>query len=192
MRVVRQATTMSKTPQQDRFVTLLDEHRKILYKVAGSYARTASDRQDLVQEMVVQLWRSFDRYDAAFRFSTWMYRIALNVAISFFRVESRKARTFLPAEDSILESAAAPAESDAIEDDLRILWQAIDGSTRWTGRSSSSTSTGRATRPSPRCSASRRRTWARRSTASRRGCAAVRGRRPQYVIRRGSTPNAGQ
>ncbi len=171
---------------------LLDEHRKILYKVAGSYARTASDRQDLVQEMVVQLWRSFDRYDAAFRFSTWMYRIALNVAISFFRVESRKARTFLPAEDSILESAAAPAESDAIEDDLRILWQAIDGSTRWTGRSSSSTSTGRATRPSPRCSASRRRTWARRSTASRRGCAAVRGRRPQYVIRRGSTPNAGQ
>lgn len=118
---------MSKTPQQELFVSLLDEHRKILYKVAGSYTRTASDRQDLVQEMVVQLWRSFERYDAAFRFSTWMYRIALNVAISFFREESRKARTFVPAEDSILEVAVAPAESPSIEDDLSALWQAIDG-----------------------------------------------------------------
>lgn len=118
---------MSKNPQHDLFVSLLDEHRKILYKVAGSFARTASDRQDLVQEMVVQLWRSFERYDAAFRFSTWMYRIALNVAISFFREESRKARTFVPAEDSILDVAVAPAESPSIEDDLRVLWQAIDG-----------------------------------------------------------------
>jgi DNA-directed RNA polymerase specialized sigma24 family protein len=42
----------------DRFVNLLDGHRKILYKVAGTYARDAADRQDLVQEMVVQLWRS--------------------------------------------------------------------------------------------------------------------------------------
>ena len=127
MRLVRQAKTMSKTPRQDRFVSLLDEHRKILFKVAGSYARTAFDRQDLVQEMVVQLWRSFDRYDPAFRFSTWMYRIALNVAISFFRAESRKARTFVPVEDQVLELAAAPVESATIEDDLRMLWQAIDG-----------------------------------------------------------------
>ena len=108
-------------------MALLDEHRKILFKVAGTYARSASDRQDLVQEMVVQLWRSFDRYDPAFRFSTWMYRIALNVAITFFRAESRKARTFVPAEDQVLELVAAPAESATIEDDLRLLWQAIDG-----------------------------------------------------------------
>lgn len=118
---------MSKTPQQDRFVSLLDEHRRILFKVAGSYARSVADRQDLVQEMVVQLWRSFERYDPALRFSTWTYRIALNVAISFFRAESRKARTFVPAEEQLLEIAAAPAESAAIEDELRLLWQAVDG-----------------------------------------------------------------
>lgn len=118
---------MPKTARQDRFTSLLDEHRKILYKVAATYARGAADRQDLVQEMVVQLWRSFDRYDTDYRFSTWMYRIALNVAISWFRAETRKARTFVPAEDAILDVAAAPQESAAIEEGLRALWSAIDG-----------------------------------------------------------------
>ncbi|HZF13259.1 MAG TPA: RNA polymerase sigma factor, partial [Thermoanaerobaculia bacterium] len=83
---------MSKSQPQDRFLALLDEHKKILYKVAGSYCRNPADREDLVQEMVVQLWRSFDRYDESYRFSTWMYRIALNVAISFYRSESRRSR----------------------------------------------------------------------------------------------------
>lgn len=113
--------------QQDLFVSLLDEHRRILYKIAGTYARSVEDRQDLVQEMVVQLWRSFDRYEPGYRFSTWMYRVSLNVAISWFRAETRKARTFVPAEDSILEITAAPAERRELEDGLRMLWQAIDG-----------------------------------------------------------------
>ena len=130
---VKGEMTMSKPLQEshsiraDRFVSLLDENRKILYKVAGTYAHDFSDRQDLVQEMVVQLWRSFDRYDAGARFSTWMYRIALNVAISWFRAETRSARTFVPAGEAILEVAAAPAESKELEDGLRVLWQAIDG-----------------------------------------------------------------
>jgi RNA polymerase sigma factor (sigma-70 family) len=124
MRAVR-PDTPSAAATEERFVRLLEGHRKILYKVAGSYARTAADRQDLVQEMAVQLWRSFGRYDATLRFSTWMYRIALNVAISFFRAESRKARTFVPAEDRILDVAAAPAASPGLEDDLERLWQAI-------------------------------------------------------------------
>ena len=111
----------------DRFVSLLDEHRKILYKIAGTYAHDASDRQDLVQETVVQLWRSFDRYDARFPFATWMYRIALNVAISWFRAETRHARTFVAAGEAILEVAAAPAESRELEEGLRVLWEAIDG-----------------------------------------------------------------
>ena len=124
---MEQAAQTSRASRQDRFLGLLEEHRKILFKVAGSYARGALDRQDLVQEMVVQLWRSFDRYDAALPFATWMYRIALNVAISWFRAETRNARTFMPAGEAILEIVAAPAESTELEDGLRILWQAIDG-----------------------------------------------------------------
>lgn len=104
----------------------LDEHRKILYKVARSYCRNPADRQDLAQEMVVQLWRSFDRYDDRYRFSTWMYRIALNVAISFYRSETRRARHTVPAEGAILEIAAEAPESAALEEDLRLLQQFIE------------------------------------------------------------------
>lgn len=112
---------MSQRSRQERFLLLLEEHKKILYKVAGSYCRNPADRQDLAQEIVVQLWRSFDRYDEGFRFSTWMYRIALNVAISFYRSESRRARGTVPAEDFILD--IADAEPD---ENLLLLRQLID------------------------------------------------------------------
>ncbi|MBK9090850.1 MAG: sigma-70 family RNA polymerase sigma factor [Holophagales bacterium] len=117
---------MTKPARQDRFLILLDEHKKILFKVASSYCRTTADRQDLVQEMVVQLWRSFDRYDERYRFSTWMYRIALNVAISFYRSETRRSRFTESAEDSILEIAAAAPESAASHDDLGLLQHLIE------------------------------------------------------------------
>jgi len=107
------STTVS-TAGQDRFLTLLGEHKKILYKVASTYCRSAADRPDLLQEIAVQLWRSFDRYDESQRFSTWMYRVALNVAISFYRSAARRSRHTVPAEESILEIAAGePAAEDA-------------------------------------------------------------------------------
>lgn len=109
---------MSDSALQGRFVVLLDEHRKILYKVAAAYARGEADRADLAQEIVGQLWRSFARYDERYRFSTWMYRIALNVAISFYRGESRRLRTVVPAEESILQVAAE--EPDGSEHDERL------------------------------------------------------------------------
>jgi RNA polymerase sigma-70 factor (ECF subfamily) len=67
------------------FLQLIQEHQGILYKISASYCRNVSDREDLMQEMIYQLWRSAERFDANFKFSTWMYRIALNVAISFYR-----------------------------------------------------------------------------------------------------------
>ena len=117
---------MSTPERQDRFLALLDEHKKILYKVAGSYCRNPADREDLVQEMVVQLWRSFDRYDESYRFSTWMYRIALNVAISFYRSESRRSRHTVPAEASVLEIAGAANPGVELDGDLRLLQQLIE------------------------------------------------------------------
>ena len=67
------------------FLQLMQENKGILYKISASYCRNVSDREDLVQEMVYQLWKSAERFDANYKFSTWMYRIALNVAISFYR-----------------------------------------------------------------------------------------------------------
>ena len=65
---------------QDRFQTLVEHHKKILYKVCNSYCRNRDDREDLAQEIIIQLWRSFERFDERCRFSTWMYRIAVNEA----------------------------------------------------------------------------------------------------------------
>lgn len=77
-------------PDQQRFEVLLREHGGIVFKVAALYARGAADREDLAQEIRTQLWRSFRTYDERrARFSTWMYRVALNVAISHLRRDSR-------------------------------------------------------------------------------------------------------
>ena len=120
---------MSDVPKetpQERFVAVLEDHKRILYKVANAYCRNAADRQDLVQEMVAQLWRSFHRYDERQRFPTWAYRIALNVAISFYRSETRRSIRVHPADESILEIAAPPSESAALEDQMRVMRAAIE------------------------------------------------------------------
>ncbi len=73
-------------PDPDRFQRLLHEHQGIVRKVAAIYAPHAEDRRDLAQEIGLQAWRSFGRYDPArAKFSTWLYRVALNVAISHLR-----------------------------------------------------------------------------------------------------------
>jgi RNA polymerase sigma-70 factor (ECF subfamily) len=90
--------------RQHEFQTLVDQHKKILYKVCNSYCRNQEDREDLAQEIVVQLWRSFESFDERARFSTWMYRIALNVAISAYRRESTRTRYILSDEGQLLNA----------------------------------------------------------------------------------------
>lgn len=72
------------------FLTIIDTHKGIIYKVANAYCRHADSRQDLIQEIMVQLWLAFPRYDEQYRITTWLYRIALNVSISFYRKEHRR------------------------------------------------------------------------------------------------------
>lgn len=80
-----------KTPQmrtqadKDIFVQLMDDHKGIIIKICNTYCENRTDREDLAQEIMYQLWRSIEKFDTAQRFSTWMYRVALNVAISFYR-----------------------------------------------------------------------------------------------------------
>ena len=73
------------------FLRLIDENKAIIFKICNTYCNNKSDREDLAQEIIYQLWRSVSRFDPAYTFSTWMYRIALNVAISFYRKEKRTA-----------------------------------------------------------------------------------------------------
>ena len=78
-----------KANKKEIFITTIDTHKKIIYKIVNSYCQNKEDRKDLEQEIIIQLWNSFDKYNAEYKYSTWMYRIALNVAISFYRKEKK-------------------------------------------------------------------------------------------------------
>ena len=117
---------MTNSQDQDRFLTLLEAHKAILYKIANAYCRDPEQRQDVVQEIVAQLWRSFGRYDDRASFSTWMYRIAVNVAISFYRNQGRWARRAELVEAPALEILALDrAVADEPSDDIRQLHRFI-------------------------------------------------------------------
>ena len=85
----------------DQFIALIQQNKRILFKICNSYCRDRSDREDLAQEIVYQLWRSFATYNANFKFSTWMYRVALNVAISFYRKDRRQKNVHVLSENLI-------------------------------------------------------------------------------------------
>ncbi|MDQ2680485.1 MAG: sigma-70 family RNA polymerase sigma factor [Candidatus Eremiobacteraeota bacterium] len=92
---------------QSTFLETLNEHRGIVLKVASVYCSNPTEREDLVQTITAELWYAYPRYDSHFRFSTWMYRICVNVAISNYRRESRYSKTREPLEEAHLETRAA-------------------------------------------------------------------------------------
>lgn len=96
---------MSTQDEQSRFFSELETHKRILSKVARAYCREPADREDLAQEIVVQLWRSFSRFDGRSKFSTWMYKVALNVAISYRRSEVVRTRYVISDEAQLLNVA---------------------------------------------------------------------------------------
>lgn len=114
------ATPMTDTPAQ-AFDALLQQHRGIVHKVAGSYARTPEDRADLAQEIAVQLWRAWPSYDASRSFSTWMYRIALNTAISFRRGQAQPQRNALPLDEHLHDLADDNGFDPEVYERMRLL-----------------------------------------------------------------------
>lgn len=74
------------------FISVIVAHKGILYKVANAYCKDSEDRKDLIQEIYMQLWKSFENYNDNYKYSTWIYRISLNVAISFYRKENSRTK----------------------------------------------------------------------------------------------------
>ena len=83
---------MEASGTQERFITYLEGYKKLIVKVAGAYCADPENRKDLVQEISLQLWKAYPNYDASVALSTWTYRIALNVSISFLRKETSRKR----------------------------------------------------------------------------------------------------
>ena len=99
--------------EKEAFLRLLDQHAGIIRKVAAGYSSSLADRHDLMQEISLQLWKAYPRYSPERPFSTWMYRIALNVAISFLRSNTRPVRQTVPLDEiDMADEAAASRETD--------------------------------------------------------------------------------
>lgn len=113
---------MQNTPQN--FLTIVTENKRIIFKICNSYCRNADDREDLAQEIIFQLWKSWSTYNPDFKLSTWMYRIALNVAISFYRKEKKTTPTVLM-EGHVLEIADDNLE-EGLETNLNALQKFIN------------------------------------------------------------------
>jgi len=99
--------------EKEAFLRLLEEHSGIIRKVAAGYSNGLADRHDLMQEIRLQLWKAYPRYSPERPFSTWMYRIALNVAISFLRSNTRPLRQTVPLDEvDVSEEDAEPRDAD--------------------------------------------------------------------------------
>src|SRR5512139_1082154 len=109
-------------PSQDRqadFLELIEQHAGILHRVRSLYAVDTDDGKDLVQEILMQLWRSFSSFRGEAAFSTWMYRVALNTAL--LRRRKSRARAHEEADPETL--AAVAAGPDPVNPDVAILYR---------------------------------------------------------------------
>lgn len=99
---------------QEEFLALIQQHEAILHKVIGLYLDDAAERADARQEILLQAWRSYPSFKRQAKFSTWLYRVALNTVLTI----RRKARSATVSLDQ-----AAPVQQMAfLSEEAELLW----------------------------------------------------------------------
>ncbi len=111
---------------KEKFIQILNENKWVLYKVINTYCKDSDDRKDLEQEILIQLWKSFESYNSQYKISTWIYKIAMNVSISFYRNNiNRKSRTS-PISESIFQVADQIEISVSADEERKFLYDFIN------------------------------------------------------------------
>lgn len=103
------------------FIQLIRQHQKIIHKVCHLYVEQREDREDLFQEILLNAWKAFPAFRNDARFTTWLYQLALNTAISYFRKEKKKP-SYQPLDDGLLLPDTTDEET---EHQYRALFKAI-------------------------------------------------------------------
>lgn len=107
---------------EKNFIAQLKEHQRIVHKVCRIYTDNPSEHEDLFQEICIQLWKSYPAFRGDAKFSTWMYRIAVNTAIALFR-KSQKSVRASEVDFSTLRISATEFEDDS--DKIKAMYDAI-------------------------------------------------------------------
>ncbi|MCP9756046.1 sigma-70 family RNA polymerase sigma factor [Lacihabitans sp. CCS-44] len=106
---------------EKEFTGLIDQHKGIIYKVCHLYCHESEDRKDLFQEIVIQLWKAYPNFRNESKLSTWIYKIALNTALTSLRKEGKNKPN-----KSISEADFEIPAMESIENEhVNILYQAI-------------------------------------------------------------------
>ncbi len=108
---------------EDKFLNDFETNQNIVHKVCRIYTTNQSDHNDLFQEITIQVWKNYSKFRGDAKFSTWMYRVALNTAISLYRKSTRSVKT---RDFSDLEFKIKSIEYDDTEEQqLKALYKAI-------------------------------------------------------------------
>lgn len=102
------------------FLELIHRHQSIIHKICFVYCNNKTDREDLQQEIILQLWKSFPSFQETAAFSTWMYRVALNTAIN----QTRRSGIFIDSSSSP-EVPYDPSDFYNLSEEIQILYRAI-------------------------------------------------------------------
>ncbi|RSK39142.1 RNA polymerase sigma factor [Mangrovimonas spongiae] len=113
---------MSKSLEHS-FVELLEKHQNIVHKVCRLYTNNQAAHNDLFQEVTIQLWKAYPKFRGDSKFSTWMYRVALNTAITLYRKSTRRVKT--QAFDAVQFKIKAEEYDRTEEQQLKLMYQAI-------------------------------------------------------------------
>ena len=98
---------MDNSHLDDTFIQLINQNLGIAHKVCRIYFQDEDDRQDVIQEMMFQLWRSFSRFDGRSKFSTWMYSVCLNTALTYRKKNNKSAERLSEMHHQIADHAQA-------------------------------------------------------------------------------------
>jgi RNA polymerase sigma factor (sigma-70 family) len=111
------------TTNKETFLRLLEEHKGIIIRICNAYCQARDDKEDLSQEIVYNLWKAFANYTPDYKFSTWLYRVALNVAISYYRKEKRSLQ-YTPYDENLIIFSEEGSNKE-LEGNLMLLQQFI-------------------------------------------------------------------
>jgi RNA polymerase sigma-70 factor (ECF subfamily) len=105
------------------FVTQLEANQNIVHKICRLYTTDSDTHNDLFQEITIQLWRAYPKFRGDSKFSTWMYRVALNTAITLYRKGKRKVKT--QDFDGVSFKIASQDYDDTVEEQLKLMYNAV-------------------------------------------------------------------
>ncbi|MEH6406773.1 MAG: sigma-70 family RNA polymerase sigma factor [Leeuwenhoekiella sp.] len=108
---------------EKQFVDQLEKNQNIVHKICRLYTNDQDSHNDLFQEITIQLWKAYPKFRGDAKFSTWMYRVALNTAITLYRKSKKRIKT--QDYDTVMFKIESSEYDSTIEDQLKLMYAAV-------------------------------------------------------------------